>query len=221
MRQAVVRRAVALVFLVGAACTASHGAVGNDASSPSMAVTSAPSPKAPTPSEPERETFYGGVIRVTWSECSVDTIAHPTNTNRIRFRTPYGPDGVRRKTMLDIGMLDHGRSVEELEAYIEGLGDVGPGLGSAAALEEQAPPYFDNSLQGSVSRGAPHVGEGPLKGSSALGLDAGWSGTWIGPRGGATPGTYAVICYEHSVDGWRSVGIAGPVKVRRINGGRR
>jgi hypothetical protein len=57
-------------------------------------------------------------------------------------------------------------------------------------------------------------GMGPGRGMSHIGLGAGWWATWIGPRGGATPGTYAVICYEHSVDGWRSVGVAGPVNVR-------
>lgn len=54
----------------------------------------------------------------------------------------------------------------------------------------------------------------PFERTPEVGLDAGWWGSWVGPRGGATPGTYAVICYRHSGEGWRPVGVAGPVEVR-------
>jgi len=115
---------------------------------------------------------------------------------------------VDRKTILDFGRLGNGHTVHELDAYLEKArvtdrNDVGQLL----------PSYFDGSLQGHVEIGFPHGGMGPLTGSSNLILNTTWWGTWSGPRGGATPGTYAVICYHRSGDGFRALGVAGPVEV--------
>ena len=163
----------------------------------------------------EEKLFYGGTISVTKSRCRFHGVDDPISGRRIKFKVLPGeaaPPGMDRQTIIDFGRLDGGHTFRELEKYIDG---VKMAEAIDVPVEKQLPSYFDNSLEGTteIVLGGGHGGIGPAKNQGYLVLNPGWWGTWFGPKDGATPGTYAVICYQRSDHAWRPLGVAGPVEV--------
>ena len=162
----------------------------------------------------DEKPFYGGTIAVSESGCRFH-VDKPISGRRIKFKVLPGeaaPPGMDRQTIIDFGRLDGGHTFRELEKYIDG---VKMAEAIDVPVEKQLPSYFDNSLEGTteIVLGGGHGGIGPAKNQGYLVLNPGWWGTWFGPKDGATPGTYAVICYQRSDHAWRPLGVAGPVEV--------
>jgi hypothetical protein len=108
-------------------------------------------------------------------------------------------------TVFQVGRLTGEHTVTDLDAYLRRMG---PAEGGVAKL---LPSYLDVSLEGSAEIRFPRGGW--FHGGSQMTLGPGERGTWTGPDGGVTPGSYAVACFQRSGGGWRVHGVAGPVVV--------
>jgi hypothetical protein len=170
---------------------------------------------ATEPEPREDENHFGATITLTDSRCAVETTGRPLVGRRLRFHVELP---VPKQTILDVVWIGARHTLLDLRSSLRGAGPVpetdrGGFEGWHPSYERWLPPYVDTSLQGRSDIGFPRGGMGPGRGTTALTMNTGWWGSWSGPRGGATAGTYAVICYQRRAKEWSVLGVAGPVEV--------
>ncbi len=207
------RRRVLAVFvgLLAAACTvAPEASEGRSV----VAGSTAPALGMVEPEARERGSV-AAVLTLGDSTCTLEMSDRPVNGRRIRLHVP---EPAPKQTIVDVVRIGDRRSFDDPASSLRSARWVpratrGGFEGWSSSYAERLPSYVDTSLQGRSDIGFAHGGMGPGRGTTALTLSTGWTGTWSGANGGAAAGTYAVICFRREETEWRVLGVAGPVEV--------